>query len=75
MGIAPMYLTEIAPVKYRGVFGTLGQFGVVTSILLSQVSKCLLKNFRAVDSGLFPSQVKLMTVKLVFTASLFDAQH
>uniref|UniRef100_F6TVX8 Solute carrier family 2, facilitated glucose transporter member 1-like n=1 Tax=Ciona intestinalis TaxID=7719 RepID=F6TVX8_CIOIN len=37
MGIAPMYLTEIAPVKYRGVFGTLGQFGVVTSMLLSQV--------------------------------------
>ena len=37
MGIAPMYLTEIAPVHYRGVFGTLGQFGVVTSMLLSQV--------------------------------------
>uniref|UniRef100_H2Y405 Major facilitator superfamily (MFS) profile domain-containing protein n=1 Tax=Ciona savignyi TaxID=51511 RepID=H2Y405_CIOSA len=37
MGIAPMYLTEIAPVKYRGVFGTLGQLGVVTSMLLSQV--------------------------------------
>uniref|UniRef100_H2Y403 Major facilitator superfamily (MFS) profile domain-containing protein n=1 Tax=Ciona savignyi TaxID=51511 RepID=H2Y403_CIOSA len=36
MGIAPMYLTEIAPVKYRGVFGTLGQLGVVTSMLLSQ---------------------------------------
>jgi len=38
MGIAPMYLTEIAPVKYRGIFGTLGQLGVVTSMLLSQVS-------------------------------------
>ena len=37
MVIAPMYLTEIAPIQYRGSFGTLSQFGVVTSILLSQV--------------------------------------
>lgn len=37
MVIAPMYLTEIAPVQYRGSFGTLSQFGVVTSLLLSQV--------------------------------------
>ena len=29
----------------------------------------------AVDSGLISSQVKLMTSKLVFTASFLDAQH
>ena len=29
----------------------------------------------AVDSGLIPSRVKPMTLKLVFTASLLDAQH
>ena len=39
MVVAPMYLTEIAPVEYRGVFGVLGQLGVVTTILLSQVSE------------------------------------
>lgn len=41
MVIAPMYLTEIAPVQYRGSFGTLSQFGVVTSLLLSQVGLLL----------------------------------
>ena len=30
---------------------------------------------KAVDLGLIPSQVKPMTVKLAFTASLLDAQH
>ena len=29
----------------------------------------------AVDLGLITSRVKLMTLKLVFTASLLDAQH
>ena len=29
----------------------------------------------AVDSGLIASRVKLMTLKLVFTAALLDAQH
>ena len=29
----------------------------------------------AVDLGLIPSRVKPMTLKLVFTASTFDAQH
>ena len=29
----------------------------------------------AVDSGLIPSLVKPMTLKLVFTASLLDTQH
>ena len=29
----------------------------------------------AVDLGLIPSCVKLMTLKLLFTASLLDAQH
>lgn len=40
MAIAPMYLTEIAPLKYRGRFGTLGQLGVVSTILISQVWIC-----------------------------------
>ena len=31
--------------------------------------------FGAVDSGLIPSQIKSMTIKLAFTASLVDAQH
>ena len=30
---------------------------------------------RAADLGLIPSRVKPMTLKLVFTASLLDAQH
>ena len=30
---------------------------------------------RAVDSGLIPSRVKPLTLKLVFTTSLLDAQH
>ena len=29
----------------------------------------------AVDSGLIPSRFKPITLKLVFTASLLDAQH
>ena len=29
----------------------------------------------AIDLGLIPSQVKPMTLKMVFTASLLDAQH
>ena len=29
----------------------------------------------AIDSGLIPSRVKPMTLKVVFTASLLDAQH
>ena len=31
--------------------------------------------FRGVDSGLIPSRVKPMTLKLVFTAFLLDSQH
>ena len=30
---------------------------------------------RAVDSGLNPKRDKPMTLKLIFTVSLFDAQH
>ena len=29
----------------------------------------------AVDPGLIPSRVKPITLKLIFTASLLDAQH
>ena len=31
--------------------------------------------YRAINSGLIPSRVKPMTLKLVLTASLLDAQH
>ncbi|KAK4469240.1 hypothetical protein MN116_006812 [Schistosoma mekongi] len=35
--IGPMYLSEIAPVSFRGVAGTLNQFVIVIGILLSQI--------------------------------------
>jgi len=35
--IAPMYLSEIAPVNYRGAFGTLHQLLVTGGIFLSSV--------------------------------------
>ncbi|KAF5888710.1 solute carrier family 2, facilitated glucose transporter member 2 [Clarias magur] len=36
-GLVPMYIGEIAPVKYRGALGTAHQLAVVTGILISQV--------------------------------------
>uniref|UniRef100_A0AAY5EM53 Major facilitator superfamily (MFS) profile domain-containing protein n=1 Tax=Electrophorus electricus TaxID=8005 RepID=A0AAY5EM53_ELEEL len=36
-GLVPMYIGEIAPVKYRGALGTLHQLAIVTGILISQV--------------------------------------
>ncbi|XP_065061939.1 solute carrier family 2, facilitated glucose transporter member 3-like isoform X2 [Rhopilema esculentum] len=35
--VAPMYLSEVAPVNLRGSLGTLNQFGIVTGLLISQV--------------------------------------
>jgi len=35
--VAPMYLSEIAPVQLRGSLGTLNQFGIVTGILMGNV--------------------------------------
>jgi len=32
-----MFLTEIAPLKFRGIFGTCHQFGVVTGMLVAWV--------------------------------------
>ena len=32
-----MFLTEIAPLKYRGIFGTSNQFGVVNGMLLAWI--------------------------------------
>lgn len=32
--VAPVYLSEIAPVKLRGSLGVLNQFGIVTGILV-----------------------------------------
>ena len=37
-GLVPMYIGEIAPVKYRGALGALHQLAIVTGILISQVS-------------------------------------
>ncbi|XP_046719401.1 solute carrier family 2, facilitated glucose transporter member 2 isoform X2 [Silurus meridionalis] len=36
-GLVPMYIGEIAPLKYRGALGTLHQLAVVIGILISQV--------------------------------------
>lgn len=35
--VAPMYLSEIAPVNLRGSLGTLNQFGIVSGLLLGNV--------------------------------------
>ena len=35
--VAPMYLSEVAPVNLRGSLGTLNQLGIVSGILISQV--------------------------------------
>lgn len=35
--VAPLYLTEIAPVSLRGILGISNQLGIVTAILISQI--------------------------------------
>ena len=35
--LAPLFLTEISPLRYRGIFGTLNQFGVVIGMLVAWV--------------------------------------
>ena len=35
--VAPMYLSEVAPVNLRGALGTLNQFGIVSGLLISQI--------------------------------------
>ncbi|XP_064643222.1 glucose transporter type 1-like isoform X2 [Lineus longissimus] len=36
-GIAPLYLSEIAPVELRGAAGTINQFAIVTAIMIAQI--------------------------------------
>nr|AKN21399.1 slc2a-5 [Schmidtea mediterranea] len=36
-GLTPMYLTEIAPLKFQGASGTINQFVIVIGVLLSQI--------------------------------------
>ena len=43
--------------------------------LTAQMAELVRVSFGAVDSGLIPSVVLPMTLKLQFTASLLDAQH
>lgn len=35
--LAPLYISEISPVNYRGAFGALHQFTITSTILLSEV--------------------------------------
>lgn len=37
-GFVPMYVGEVAPTALRGALGTLHQLGIVTGILMAQVS-------------------------------------
>ena len=59
--VAPVYLSEIAPIRLRGALGVLNQFGIVLGLLsgyilgLKQV--CLLvKPFE----GVFPDIIRIM---------------
>ena len=36
-GLAPMYLTEISPIRVRGVYGLLNQLGITAFIFISQL--------------------------------------
>ena len=36
-GIAPMYLSEVAPINLRGAAGTIHQFAIVAAVLVSQI--------------------------------------
>ncbi|RIA97289.1 sugar transporter [Glomus cerebriforme] len=42
--IVPMYLAEISPAEYRGVFGVMNQLGIVIGILFSQIQGLYLSN-------------------------------
>lgn len=35
--VAPLYVTELSPIRYRGTFGSLAQLSGVVSVLVSQV--------------------------------------
>ncbi|GBC07484.1 hypothetical protein RclHR1_00750018 [Rhizophagus clarus] len=42
--VVPMYLAEISPIEYRGVFGVMNQLGIVIGILFSQIQGLYLSN-------------------------------
>lgn len=35
--VAPVYLSEIAPIRIRGALGVLNQFGIVTGMLVGYI--------------------------------------
>src|SRR5690606_5485489 len=49
--LAPMYIAEIAPAKYRGRFVSINQLTIVVRILAAQIPNWALADATATDSG------------------------
>lgn len=61
-GILPLYLSELPPQNYRGLVGTLNQFGIVFGILVTNVLG--LPNILG-SVNLWPVLVGLMVVPVI----------
>ena len=62
-GLAPMYLSEIAPTSMRGAVGTVYQLIITISILLSQILG--MKNVLGTESG-WPLLLSLTIIPAIF---------